>query len=253
MLFRSEDLIVMDCSPELFPEKVVWGRGTALKLPTYGLNNDFMYPPMWKSQTMIPYTETCLFVDPSGRGADETAVIVISFVNGYVVVHALCGLEGGYDDVTLLKIAKMANSYGVNRILVEANYGDGMFASLLRPIVAAACRQVAIEEFKVSGNKERRILDTLEPVMAQHRLVFDTSVLKDKENQIQITRMQDKRGALKHDDRVDILASAVKQWSDMLTIDPDSLIESNKVKQHAEAVKDWLGNKRMMVLMGDRY
>jgi hypothetical protein len=250
---RLEDLIVMDCSPELFPEKVVWGRGTALKLPTYGLNNDFLYPPMWKAPTMIPYTETCLFVDPSGRGADETAVVVCSFVNGYVVVHALCGLEGGYDDVTLMKIAKMANAYKVKRILVEANYGDGMFASLLRPIVAAACRQVAIDEFKVSGNKERRILDTLEPVMSQHRLVFDTSVLKDKENQIQITRMQDKRGALKHDDRIDILASAVKQWADMLTLNPDSLIESNKIKQHAETVKDWLGNKRMNVLMGDRY
>ena len=250
---RLEDLIVMDVSSDLFPEKVVWARGTPLKIPSYGLNNDFIYGPMWKSPNMVEYTDTVVFVDPSGRGADETAICVVSFANGYIIVHALAGLEGGYDNVTLMKIAKYANAYQAKRIMVEANYGDGMFASLLRPIVAAACSRVAIEEFKVSGNKERRILDTLEPVMAQHRLVFDSSVLKDKENQIQITRMQDKRGALKHDDRIDILASAVKNWSDILVIDPENLIERNKQREHQNTVKEWLGNKRMSVLLGDRY
>ena len=250
---RLEDLIVMDVSPDLFPEKVVWARGTPLKIPSYGLNNDFIYGPMWKSPNMIEYVETVVFVDPSGRGADETAACVVSFVNGYIVVHALTGLEGGYDSTTLLKIAKLANAYGANRIMVESNYGDGMFASLLRPIVAASCGRVAIDEFKVSGNKERRILDTLEPIMAQHRLVFDTSVLKDKETQIQITRMQDRRGALKHDDRIDILASAVKNWSEELVIDPENLIQRNKQREHQETIKDWMGNKRMSVLLGDRY
>lgn len=250
---RLEDLIVMDVSPELFPEKVVWARGQPLKISTYGLNNDFMYGPMWKSSTMIEYTETCLFVDPSGRGADETAVCIASFVNGYIVIHALFGLEGGYSETTLMKIARAANQYSITRVLVESNYGDGMFASLLRPIICQMCGQVSIEEFKVSGNKERRILDTLEPVMAQHRLIFDTHAIQDKENQIQITRMQDKRGALKHDDRIDILASAVKNWSDELVINPDTLIQRNKNKEHQQLIKDWLGNKRMSVLMGDRY
>lgn len=250
---RLEDLIVMDTSAELFPEKVVWARGTPLKIPSYGLNNDFLYGPMWKSPTMVEYTETCMFIDPSGRGADETAACVVSFVNGYIVVHALTGLQGGYDNVTLMQIAKLANAYKVRRILVESNYGDGMFSSLLRPIIYSACGRVAVEEFKVSGNKERRILDTLEPVMAQHRLVFDSSAIKDKETQIQITRMQDRRGALKHDDRIDILASAVKNWSNELVIDPDNIINRNKQREHQDTIKTWLGNKRMSVLLGDRY
>jgi hypothetical protein len=250
---RLEDLIVMDVPVGVFPEKVVWARGTPLKIPTHGLNNDFMYAPMWKSPTMVEYNETVVFVDPSGRGADETAVCVASFVNGYVVVHALVGLEGGYDSTTLLKIAKLANAYDASRIMVESNYGDGMFSSLLRPIVASACGRVGIDEFKVSGNKERRILDTLEPIMSQHRLVFDTSAIKDKENQIQITRMQERRGALKHDDRIDILASAVKNWSEELVIDPDRLVERNKEREHQNLVKDWMGNKRISVLLGDRY
>jgi hypothetical protein len=250
---RLEDLIVMDVSVDMFPEKVVWARGTPLRVPSHGLNNDFLYGPMWKSPTMVEYTETVLFVDPSGRGADETAVCIASFVNGYIIVHELTGLEGGYDNVTLMKIAKLSNAYRVNRILVEANYGDGMFTSLLRPIISAACARTAIDEFKVSGAKERRILDTLEPVMAQHRLVFDTHAIQDKETQIQITRMQDRRGALKHDDRIDILASAVKNWSEEMVINPDNLIERNKIKEHQSMVKDWMGNKRMSVLLGDRY
>jgi hypothetical protein len=250
---RLEDLIVMDVPPDVFPEKVVWARGTPLKLPVHGLNGDYLYGPMWKSDNVVPYLTTELFVDPSGRGADETAVCVASFVNGYIVIHELFGLQGGYDQTVLTSIAKMANKYDVSSINVESNYGDGMFASLLRPVVSQLCNRVAIQEFKVKGNKERRILDTLEPVMASHRLVFDHKPIKDKDNQLQITRMQDKRGALKHDDRIDILSSAVSNWSQEIVVDPDTVIERNKEREHQQTIKQWMGNKRMSVLMGDRY
>jgi hypothetical protein len=115
------------------------------------------------------------------------------------------------------------------------------------------CNRVAIEEFKVKGNKEKRILDVLEPIMASHRLIFDPRAIRDKDNQLQITRMQDKRGAMKHDDRIDILASAVSRWSSEVVVNPDTVIERNKEKEHQETIKQWLGNKRMSVLLGDRY
>jgi hypothetical protein len=251
---RLEDLIVMDVPADVFPEKVTWSRGTALKIPSYGLNNDFCYGPMWTAPTMVPYLETIVFVDPSGRGADETAVCVMSFVNGYLVVRELTGLEGGYDNVTLMKIAKLAHLHGASKILVESNYGDGMFTALLRPVVSSILgSRIAIEEFKVTGAKERRILDVLEPIMAQHRLVFDTRVISVKENQNQITRMQDKRGALKHDDRIDILASAARHWSGEMVIDQDRLVLRNRENEHKQMIKDWMGSSRLEVLLGDRY
>jgi hypothetical protein len=251
---RLEDLIVMDVPSDVFPEKVTWARGTPLKLPTFGLNNDFCYGPMWTSPVMVEYTETIMFVDPSGRGADETAVCVMSFVNGYLVCKALTGFEGGYDQATLAKICKLADLHGARRIMVESNYGDGMFGSLLRPVSLTVCKgKTSIEEFRVSGSKERRILDVLEPVIAQHRLVMDSKVISNKENQMQITRMQDKRGALKHDDRIDILASAVKHWSNEMVIDQDRLVKKNQEQDHKNMVKDWMGNNRIQVLMGDRY
>ncbi len=246
---RLDDLIVMDVSPDLFPEKVVWGKVSPLNIPTHGINGDLLYKPQWVSEKFVPYLETILFVDPSGRGADETAICVASFVNGYIVVHALEGLDGGYSDVTLLQIAKLAYRYKANRILVESNYGDGMFTNLLRPIVAKVCGRMAVDEFRVSGSKEKRIIDTLEPVMSQHRLIMSTSAITAKATQTQITRMQDRKGALKHDDRIDVLASAVQNWSDAMIINPDTQIERNTKKAHAEVVKQWLSNDRIMGLL----
>jgi hypothetical protein len=202
---------------------------------------------------MTKYLDTRLCIDPSGRGGDETAYCVASFVNGYIVIHELDGLPGGYDDVTLSRIAKIANQYQVSTIMVEANYGDGMFTSLLRPIVYSICGRLAIEEFKVSGSKEKRIIDTLEPIMSQHRLIFDTEAIRSKETQIQISRMQDRRGALKHDDRIDVLSSIVKLWVNNLVITPDEIVERNKDKEHRDTVKEWLSNKRIIGLLGEKY
>jgi hypothetical protein len=106
-----------------------------------------------------------------------------------------------------------------------------------------------VDEFRVSGSKEKRIVDTLEPVMSQHRLIMSTSAITSKANQTQITRMQDRKGALKHDDRIDVLASAVKNWSDEMVINPDTQIERNEKRAQTDVVKQWLSNDRIMGLL----
>jgi hypothetical protein len=127
-----------------------------------------------------------------------------------------------------------------------------MFGKILTPVVMQNCGQVAIEEFKVSGQKEVRIINTLEPIMSQHRLVMDTQVLLNKDNQIQITRMQEKRGALKHDDRVDVLAAAVSYWTDALAIDPEKEMVVRQEEDYKNKVKEWMSNKRSLGILGDR-
>ena len=90
---------------------------------------------------------------------------------------------------------------------------------------------IGIMERKVTGAKESRMIRALEPVMSQHRLCFNTKAIKQKETQIQITRLTERRGALAHDDRVDVLSLAVNEWKDNLIHDVDSLIEKNKEKE----------------------
>lgn len=247
------DLLVLDVDAEVFPVKVTWANASQNKrVASFGMRGDICYEPMWVSSEYTKYTETILFLDPSGRGADETAVCIASFVNGYIVVHELFGLQGGYDSVTLNQICKAVNQYKIKKIRYESNYGDGMFGQILRPIVGSSCGQVAIEEYKVTGSKENRIINVLEPVFAQHRLVFNTTAIRDKENQLQITRMTDRRGALKHDDRVDVLAAAVSHWTSALAIDPDKIIQKHAKEEQQKTIKDWMSSKRSIGILGDR-
>lgn len=249
---RLEDLIVLDVDPEVFPVKVIHAKSVVNKrVSSFGMKGDMVYEPMHIEPSFVPYTQTVMFIDPSGRGSDETAICVASFAHGYVVVHELTGIQGGYDTPTLMQICKLVNQYDISLIRYESNYGDGMFGKILQPVIAQNCGQVGIEEYKVSGNKENRILSTLEPIMAQHRLVFDTEVIKDKDNQMQITRMQNKRGALKHDDRVDVLSAAVSMWTDALAIDPDREMELKQQEERKNQIKDWMSNKRVLGLLGD--
>jgi len=250
---KLSDLVVIDVHPEMAPEKVIWASSTPNRtLPSFGLAGDKIFDPMWISPQFTPYTQTAMFIDPSGRGKDETAICIASTCNGYIYIHELLGLEGGYSDVTLTKISKLAYQYGLRLIRVESNFGDAMFCQLLRPIVAEMCGQVAIEDYRVTGAKEARIVNALEPVTTQHRLVFDTKAIKDKETQYQITRLTPSRGSLSHDDRVDVLSAAVSYWEDTLGLNVDHAIAKNRAKEQDEVVKEWLSNKRIFGVLSDK-
>ena len=246
---RLSDLIVIDVNPEVCPEKLIWSKSQPMKgVPTFGLSGDLIYEPMWVSDTYVPYMQRVMYVDPSGRGEDETAVCVGSFANGYIFIHELIGYPGGYEKPILKKIAKLAYEYGVNHICVESNFGDAMYCQLLAPVVTEVCGRVAIEDYRVTGRKEARIIEYLEPVMSSHRLVFDRKAISQEETQKQITRIFDKKGALPKDDRVDVLAATVHHWEGMLSKDVDVIIEKNKQAERSAIVNTWLNDDRRMGL-----
>jgi hypothetical protein len=250
---KLEDLIVLDFDHELVPEKVVWAASTEnKKVPSFGMSGDKVYEPMWISERFVEPQQKFMFVDPSGRGKDETAYCVASTSCGYVFIHELSGLEGGYSEAVLKKICKIALENEVQAIIAESNYGDAMFNKLLIPVMQKICPDVGLMEEKVTGAKEVRIIRSLEPVMSQHRLCFNTKAIKEKETQIQITRLTERRGALAHDDRVDVLSLAVNQWKDHLTYDVDALIEKNQEKEAMEIVEGWISDDRVGTLFGDK-
>ena len=252
---RLSDLIVLDLDSEVHPAKIVWCSDAAKGIPSFGLNGDVITQPMWISEEYVPYRHTCMFIDPSGRGEDETAVCIASFGMGYVFVHHLEGYEGGYEEPLLEKIVKLALEYpNLNLIRYEENYGDGMFGNLLRPHVGRlGAGQIGLEGYRVVGMKEQRIINTLEPVMGSHRLVFNKRAIKQEETQKQITRLYDQRGALKHDDRVDVLSAAVAYFEDTLGIDVDKKIEEWQEQEFNEMVAAWEDDdRRANLLLGER-
>ncbi len=240
---KFRDLMVMPLDPRMAPAKLVWSGDPEkrLDLPMVGLQGDAFHRPMWTSDEMLEYTGCVMAIDPSGRGKDETAYAIVKQLNGWLYVVASGGFKDGYGEATLKGLALLAKQHGANKIIVEANFGDGMFTQLLKPIVHRIHR-VEIEEVKHNSQKERRICDTLEPIMNQHRLVFDQKVIEDdhkrtqepiRQLMYQIARITRDRGALAKDDRLDVLAMAVSYWAESMARDTDKAHE-----EHLEGLRD---------------
>ena len=117
-------------------------------------------------------------IDPAGRGKDETGYAIVKMLNGNLFVPDAGGLQGGYSEETLELLAKKAKAHKVNRIIVESNFGDGMFNQLMTPILRKIY-PCTIDEVRHNTQKEKRIIDTLEPVLNQHRLIVDPKVIKN--------------------------------------------------------------------------
>jgi len=219
----------MDIDREVAPIRAVWSsspEGIVTDIPSVGFTGDRLYRPMYLSPEMEPYTGKVMAIDPSGRGGDETGYAVIGLLRGMMYCRRAGATKGGYDDATLETLAHIARAEQVNVILVEANFGDGMFQKMLSGVLTRIY-PCSIEEVKHYGtSKENRIIDALEPVLNQHRLVMDATVLKADQNAeqryqlfYQLTRITRDRGALRHDDRLEALAMAVKYWADQLARD----------------------------------
>ena len=241
---KLADLVVMDINLELGPVKVVWSSSPdkALEdIPVNGLAQDRFYSPLYISDQWAPYQGSVMTIDPAGRGQDETGYCVVKMLQGQLFVTACGGLAGGYTPETLEVLAQVAKSQQANLIQIEANFGDGMFAELFKPILHKH-HAVTVEEIRHSTQKERRIIDTLEPVMNQHRLIIDKSLIrKDFESTseakyklfYQLTRITRDRGALAHDDRLEALAMAVTYWTQQMAKDTE-LVE----REHREQLLD---------------
>lgn len=246
---KLNDLIVMDLNPDMAPVKIAWagGRDTTLDdLESVGFAGDRWHKPMWVSPEWDKYQGAMMFIDPSGRGKDETGYAVVKMLNGMLFLMDCGGYRDGYSPATLTALANKAKEWNVNYIDAEDNFGDGMFKELFKPYLARIYPCTINEEMKrATVQKERRIIDTLEPVMNQHRLVINSALIKkDLTNYnehpgeswqkyqlfYQLTRITKDKGALLHDDRLDALAGAVAYWVDAMNRDLEKVEQDHKDK-----------------------
>lgn len=242
---KLSDLIVMPLDNDKAPEKIIWGRNPQYEikeLPNLGLAGDKYYGPSDTVGSYLDYTGSVMAVDPSGRGADETAYAVVKMLSGQLFVTDAGGVKGGYSNEALQALAVVAKRNKVNEIIVESNFGDGMFTELFKPVLYKV-HDVTVGEVRHSKQKELRIIDTLEPVMNQHRLVFDPKVIERDWQSVQgysqekapkyclayqMTRITNLRGALAHDDRLDALSMAVSYWTEQMAASADKAMFDRK-------------------------
>lgn len=243
---KLSDLIVYPVDTYRGPTDIVWGAepGNARNdLPTVGLQGDRLHKPSWVCADFAAFSTTVMFVDPSGRGKDETAYAVLKELNGKLYLAAAGGFQGGYDDKTLTRLIMLAKQHDVKLILCEPNYGGGMFTKLLQA-KAANLYQVGIEDADwTNTQKEKRIIDHLEPVITQHKLVICPTVVEHDYNSVagydtetqhqyrllyQLTRITAQKGALARDDRLDALAGAVAYFRESMSKDSEKAALEHK-------------------------
>lgn len=236
------DLIIQNLNPSMAHTKVAWASSPEIcinDLPNVALTGDRFFRPMWHSDDMSEYTGAVMSIDPSGRGKDETGYACVKALAGNLFVTEAGGVTGGYEPETLEGLAYAAKRNQIKEIIIEANFGDGMFTQLLKPVLGRIY-PCTVTEVKHSTQKEARIIDTLEPVMSSHRLIIDQKVVqKDFDTAAdikyslfyQLTRITRDRGALVHDDRLDALAIAVNYWVE--TMGRDNNKAANDLKSKA--------------------
>ena len=267
---KMADLVVTAVNPTSAPDSIIWcsdPRNVIKELPTVGLPGDYFYSPMQLQGEWHPYQETICSVDPSGRGTDETAAAFISQRNGFLYLHRMCAYRDGYSDTTLLDILRHCKKYNVSKLVIETNFGDGIVAELFKKHLQQTKQAIDVEEVRANVRKEDRIIDALEPVMNQHRLVVDKDVIdwdyksnKDEAPEkrllymlfYQMSRMCREKGAVKHDDRLDALAQGVKYFTDCMSISAQEAVNQRKREEWNDilraSIEDPQGSANHLVL-----
>jgi hypothetical protein len=262
---KSKNLISMAISMESAPGQINWmpDQDKRLKIPGHPPSID-LYAPFTVAPELYKYEGKMIYVDPAGGGknGDETVATVTYFLHGYVFLMEQLALEGGYADQVFDDLSMLALKHQVNKIEVEQNYGNGAFAQMWRPVLLGKYKEAGhpgapqIEDIHEVGQKELRIIDTLEPVIGRHRLIVHEDVWLADIAQVQkypvdkrtvytlwnqMSRLSRDKGALIHDDRIDSLAGAVRPWVDRIAIDEETRMAQKHTNESVQFMMDWAG------------
>jgi len=278
---KLKDLMVMTLDRKKGPEAVAWSNDPMHRLPelpAMGFQGDFYHAAQVDEKVArSPYTKVVAFIDPSGRGADETGMSVVAELHGTLFWLKLFASKLGYDPSTLKELAAICVTYRVHEVYIENNFGDGIFSTLFRPVLEREWQEFnkRVREAERGGTvimdtrssnqmaKERRILSVLEPVTQQHRLVVCSSVIdydfksvqqmegEDTRHRYawghQYSRLTRERESLAHDDRLESLAGAVAVFADLLGVDPIMMAERSQSEREEEELAKLFGDDPLHV------
>ncbi|KMT54986.1 DNA maturase B [Pseudomonas fildesensis] len=265
---KLRDFIVGRFSLDTAPTTLQWlpnGNNEAKGLPNVGLKGDRFHRYETVGQASAPYSAKLLVIDPSGRGKDETGYAVLYMLNGYIFLMDWGGFRGGYDDKTLQALADIGKRFKVNEVIIEGNFGDGMYVKLFSPVMTRTHR-CAVTEVKSKGQKELRICDVLEPVLGSHKLVVSEDVItRDYETALnidgttdikysgfyQLSRITKDRGSLAHDDRLDALAIGVQFFTEAMEKDSEvgasEMLEEYLMQHMEDPLVGFEDHRQMMI------
>lgn len=261
---KAKNLVVMSFGVDKAPGEIAWMPSAQNQINVDGkfTSKPQFFRPFHVSHQLYDFEGRHMYVDTAGGGknGDETVAAVTYFLHGYIFLAEILKLEGGYSPENYEALSKLAMKHRVNSIDVEKNFGFGAFASAWRPIIHATYKAAgltncpAIEDVWESGQKELRIIDTLEPIMARHRLIVHEDIIEydvystskypiDQRESYkffhQLAKVSRTKGALIHDDSLDAVAGSVRKWVTMLAVDELIRCAQKETDDNVGFFKEW--------------
>lgn len=265
MQLKLSDLVVANFGCDVLPEVVQYQSTSSNLVP---LGSDFpvplatMYYATPLQCAMVAPTDIVLCIDPSGsgKGSDAMGFAVGTSVGPYIHILDCGGLMGGYNDANEEEIKQIILRNKVSRIIVESNMGHGLFEINLRAVLQADDRVShlagCVDGRYSTGQKEKRIIESLVSTMQRHRLVVHKQVFdsdkrygkqhsSDKRTEYslwhQIANITTDRNSLNHDDSIDSLAMVVRELKHDLDIEEDAAAEARKQAEVQEYLSNPMG------------
>lgn len=261
---KTENLISMRLDGTNLPLKVVRSMAeTSMRQWSVDGRTFLTATALSVSQETSTAQGRVMYVDPAGGGinADETAYTILDLLNSNVFLQDVGGIPGGHGKDKLEALADKAVQWRPNVIKIEKNMGFGLFREVLQPIVKVAFEKAglpmpAIEDDLVTGQKEQRIIGTVEPVLGRGSLIVNEDILSRESDSVsrydvkvritysflfQLATLTRDKNSLKHDDRVDSLEGAIRHFAPALAVDQMQAIEALKKRELEAFVKNPLG------------
>ena len=257
---RLSDLLVANFDHDALPEIIVYQSA-----PKYlvDLPNDFpvtlakMYHPVPVDCTFRKPDMVGMFIDPAGGGADEIGYGVATALGPYIHVLDCGGIKGGLTEENGKVLAEIIAEFKVTDVLCESNMGLGLFEINLRAILEKhGLSHVGVRGEYSTGQKEKRIIDSLVSSMQRHRIVvhkrvFESDLRWGKQHSqadrqqysvfYQIANITTDRQSLPHDDRIEGFAGAVRMFKGVLLEDETKAAKARALSEVKEYLADPMG------------
>ena len=263
---KLSDMIVLAVDLTTVPERLHWS-GEQSKLYKDGKDNvkdSRMYNASGVSDKFIPFEHKMMTLDPAGAGGDELSFAAGGATNSFIYLLSVGGFVGGTTKSNIEAVLEKMISLEISVLDIEKNMGHGTvtalfierieslknLAKLRSDELEGMCtrlglthrqletklNEIGVTEYYVTGQKERRIIDTISPVTRRHKLVVSTQAIEDDwkycqkhtpEKRLQFSAFQQMgnitydRNSLVHDDRADCVQRLVEALAPFLSKDEE--------------------------------
>ncbi|MGL5456740.1 MAG: phage terminase large subunit [Citrobacter telavivensis] len=251
---RLNNLIMMSFGTDVVPEMPTWSNDSINLIgdaPRFGNKpTDYLYRPVPRPYEWKPIQRRVMYIDPAGggRNGDETGVAIVFLLGTFIYVYKVFGVPGGYSEAALSRIVREAKQAEVKEVFIEKNFGHGAFEAVIKPYFEREWPAELLEDY-ANGQKETRIIETLEPLLTAHRLIFNAEMIRQDIESVQHypleTRMSYslfaqmsnitlEKGCLRHDDRLDALYGAIRQLTSQIDYDEVNRINRLRSREMAD-------------------